>query len=249
VVKFNKLLFCSFSIAMASGGQSAFGTTTHQQVSAGVRTATYEVHGYRFDVGTPVNVRTQTTHFTGEAYNHADSVLTTTIVGLSLQLDSSPIGSGNNYAHTVGIAEIDTGENFYDAAAIGFNNNLQSCASYNTLDFDSSTGHLTGISIGSSSIITNTCDNQTISTGLIIMNTNRWPSLFGGTPPQDAQEHWLIHEFTHLLGVGHITDFSQSGECISMMTRTISELPCNTMPTPTDYIDTDLELLRQLGYR
>jgi len=247
MVKFNKFLLCSFSILMASGGQAAFGTTTLQTVSAGVRTATYGVHGYRFDVGTLVNVRTKTEHFTGGAYNQAYSVLTTAISGLSLQVDPSPIGSGNNYAHTVGIAEIDTGENFYDAAAIGFNNNLQSCTSYNTLDFDSSTGHLTGISLGSSSIITNTCDNQTISTGLIIMNTNRWPSLFGGTPPQDAQEHWLIHEFSHLLGVGHIRSLTPGSRCISMMTQTISG-SCNTMPTPTDYIDTDLELLGQLGY-
>jgi len=248
VIKFNNLLLCSFPILIASGGQSAFGTTTLQTVSAGVRIAGYEVHGYRFDVGTPVKLRTQTTHFTGGAYNHAYSVLTTAISGLSLQLDSSPIGSGNNYAHTVGIAEIDTGENFYDAAAIGFNNNLQSCTSYNTLDFDSSTGHLTGISLGSSSIITNTCDNQTISTGLIIMNTNRWPSLFGGTPPQDAQEHWLIHEFSHLLGVGHIWSLTPGSSCTSMMTKVILDSPCDTMPTPTDYIDTDLELLRQLGY-
>ncbi len=248
MVKFNKLLFCSFSIAMASGGQAAFGTTTLQTVSAGVRTAGYEVHSYLFDVDTPINLRTQTTHFTGEAYNNANTVLTTAIPGLSLQVDPSPIGSGNNYAHTVGIAEIDTGENFYDAAAIGFNNNLQSCASYNTLDFDSS-GDLIGISIGSSSIITNTCDNQTISTGLIIMNTNRWPRLFGGEPPPDAQEHWLIHEFTHLLGVGHIRSLAPDSRCISMMTQTILDPPCDTMPTPTDYIDTDLELLRQLGYR
>ena len=243
----NKFLWCSFSLLIASSGQLAFGTTTYQPVSAGVRTATYKVHGYRFDVGTSVKLRTQTTHFTGEAYNHANTVLTTAIPGLSLQVDPSPIGSGNDYAHTVGIVEIDTGENFYDAASIGFNNSLQNCASYNTLDFDSS-GYLTGISLGSSTI-TDTCDNQTISIGLIIMNTNRWPGFFGGTPPQDAQEHWLIHEFTHLLGVGHITELAPSHWCTSMMTRTISIYPCNAMSTPTDYIDTDLELLHELGYR
>ncbi len=246
MVKFNKLVISTVSILIASGGQQAFGTTTYQQVSAGVRTASYEVHSYRFDVGTPVNVRTQTAHFTGEAYNHAYSVLTTAISGLSLQVDPLPIGSGNNYTHTVGIAEIDTGENFYDAASIGFNNNLQGCASYNSLNFDGN-GHLTGISLGSSTI-TDTCDNQTISTGLIIMNTNRWPRLFGGVPTMDAQEHWLIHEFSHLLGVGHIVTLAPSDECISMMTDTILVGTCYGV-VPTDYIDTDLELLRQLGYR
>ncbi len=262
MVKFNKkFLWCSFSILLASSGQLAFGTTIHQPISAGVRTATYEVHGYRFDVGTPVNLRTQTTHFTGEAYNHANTVLTTAIPGLSLQVVPSPIGSGNDYAHTVGIAEIDTGDNLYDAVAIGYyiqwdpsdpndNGTFISCISdVYSMDFDSSTGDITGISIGSGSIVADTCDNQTINIGLIIMNTNRWPGLFGGTPPQDAQEHWLIHEFTHLLGVGHIIDLAPSHWCTSMMTRTISKHPCNAKPTPTDYIDTDLELLRELGYR
>ncbi len=39
MVKFKKLWWCSFLIVIASGGQTAFGTTTYQQVSAGVRTA------------------------------------------------------------------------------------------------------------------------------------------------------------------------------------------------------------------
>jgi len=251
MVKFNKLLLCSFSIAIASSGQLAFGTTNYETITIGTgasaKTAVYKVHDYSFDVGTPVKLRTQTTHFTGEAYNHANTVLTTAIPGLSLQVDPSPIGSGNDYAHTVGIAEIDTGENFYDAAAIGFNSSLQSCASYSTWDFDSS-GHLIGISLGSSTI-TDTCDNQTISTGLIIMNTNRWPGLFGGTPPQDAQEHWLIHEFTHLLGVGHIWSLAPGDWCTSMMAQVVVHSPCDTMPAPTNYIDTDLELLHELGYR
>ena len=273
MVKFKKFLLCSFSILIASGWQPAFGTTNYETITIGTgasaKTAIYEVHGYRFDVGTPVNVRIQTTRTDwADAYGHAYSVLTTAIPGFSLQYEDLPIWDTapgelfpRDYFHTVAFAEIDTGDNLYDAVAIGYdiqwdpsdpndNGTFISCISdVYSVDFDSSTGDITGISIGSGSIIADTCDNQTISTGLIIMNTNEWPSLFGGTPPQDMQEHWVIHEFTHLLGVGHLSIYSPTGECISMMTQTISDSPCDTMPAPTDYIDTDLELLRQLGYR
>jgi hypothetical protein len=233
------------------------------------------VHSYRFDVDTPIKLRTQTTHFSGEAYNHAGSVLSAAIPKLSFQVEELPIIDiadkndpdadeeepplrPRDYLHTVAVAEIDTGENLYNAAAIGLYvyidpndpkdiGTFKPCTSLSYFDFDDSTGEITGVTLGPSTI-TDICDKQKISTGLIIMNTNNWLGLFGGSVPSlDAQKHWLVHEFTHLLGVGHIVTLAPSSECISMMTETILLYPCYRV-VPTDYIDTDLELLGQLGY-
>ncbi len=269
-----------FLIFIASSGQLAFGGViglgTLSSTVAG-STAVYEDYEYTFDVTTPVNVRIMTEHITDAAYANAASTIMNAVSGLNLVHDSNApqtFDHSQSYANTVIFVEIDTNENFYTAVAVGFNNALQACADITNIDFDTAGEYLTGISFAGSNGVTDVCDDQTINTGLIIFNPNDWnttfkpggyrdPVNFGSSeqfdsaanlwlPPLAEQTYWIVHEFTHLLGLGHIEMVLQGNQyssvtCSSMMTQTLFK-PCEAVPAPTTYTNDDLDLLDQLGY-
>ncbi len=271
-----------FSMLIASAVmQQAFGGPGTLSSNVTSSTAKYSDYEYTFDVSTPVNVRIMTEHLTDTAYVNAVSTLTNAVVGLSFVHDSNApqtFDHSQSYANTVIFVEIDTNENIYTAAAVGYNNALQACADITNIALDSNDQYLTAISFANSIGVTDICDNQTISTGLIIFNPNDWniifnsgglrdPVNFGAStqldsaanlwlPPLAEQTHWIVHEFTHLLGLGHIFRVQIPGTsppiylshtCSSMMTDTLFE-HCETEPAPTTYTNDDLDLLDQLGY-
>ncbi len=270
-----------FSLLIASGGlQQAFGGVVGLEILSSTvtgSTAEYEDYEYTFDVSTPVNVRIMTGHITQLAYESAVSTVMNAVAGLSFAHDSNAPQTFNHslgYANTVIFVEIDTNENFYTAAAVGFNNALQACAEITNIDFDTAGEYLTGISFANSNGVTDVCDDQIINTGLIIFNTNDWniifnpgglryPANFGASaqydsatnlwlPPLAEQTHWVVHEFTHLLGLGHIEAVPIQGNtapfrsitCPSMMTETLFE-HCEAEPAPTIYTTDDLNVLDQ----
>ncbi len=247
-------------------------------------TALYQGMVYTFDVANIVNIRRMTPHFTDQAYTNAGTTLTNAIRGLSFQL--APLQTfGGNYDNTVIFVEMDTGENIYDAVAMGFNNNLQACTTFNTLALDSTGQFLQEVTFTSSrGGLSGFCDNQRINKGLIVFNTNNWntmfspngtrdPARFGAArvnanankvgvpalwlPPLAEQQHWIIHEMTHLLGLGHIITLGLHGICESIMIKGLisawytngGTVDCKTAPAPLNYTNEDIDLLRQLGYQ
>jgi hypothetical protein len=247
-------------------------------------TALYQGMVYTFNVANIVNIRRMTAHFTDQAYINAGTTLANAIHGLSFQL--APLQTfGGNYDSTVIFVEMDTGENLFDAVAIGFNNNLQNCTTYNSLRLDPTGQFLQEITFGSGGArLSGFCDNQRINRGLIVFNTNNWnamfspngtrdPARFGATrvnanankvgvpplwlPPLAEQQHWITHEMTHLLGLGHIITLGLHGICESVMIKGLIQtqytiggtVDCNTSPAPLNYTNEDIDLLRQLGYQ
>lgn len=228
----------------------------------------YQVYHYRFAKGSTINAYiNQTPHFSSSAYL---AVASDIIGATGINFVPNPTFNGS-YRNTVIFSEMDTGENRYLAVAVGFNDRLENCT-----DIDPPIVAPDGITIigfTASATLNDNCGGDIIDTGLIVFNTNIWNAIFSPTgtrkdgiwdasaglwtPPLDVQKNLILHEFSHLLGLGHALDplnpdsvFTQ-GSCNSIMAKNIAGThltPNCTGTVPNAYWTHDRNVLGQIGY-
>lgn len=229
----------------------------------------YEVYHYRFAKNSTINAYiSQTPHFSSNAYL---AVASDIIGATGINFVPNPIFSGS-YRNTVIFSEMDTGENSYLAVAIAFDNSFEPCTSFNSITVASDGTTITGLSFGSGALTSN-CTGETVDSGLIVFNTNFWNAVFSPTgtrgdgtwdaaaglwvPPINVQRNLILHEFSHLLGLGHAVNptdpfnFLTQGNCNSIMVRNIVGTfitPTCTGSVPNAYWTHDRNVLGQIGY-
>ncbi|ALG66588.2 hypothetical protein [Beggiatoa leptomitoformis] len=200
------------------------------------------------------------------------SASTSPSVTVQFQIDSIT-NLAPPYNNTVIFYEMNTGESQYSAAAMGINAIGQTCFNNVTLTPDVTYSYFVSVQLANNIQPSQNCEYQTISSGLVMFNTIAWNSIFsaGGSrdpqnfgyprvqnssllwlPPLPEQTHWILHEFTHLLGLGHILRdkygvflLPTPDSCASVMTDTLFG-NCSSLPAPTNYTADDLNLLNKL---